>query len=428
MGIDTITLYLANKSHSFTALGRTPQMKNFFALLILVFSFSARVSAQENYIFEDERKDTVKAVKIHFRIAVFSPLYLDSVFSSTASQASNNVPRFVLPAVEFMQGAQLAMDTIRINGKIAEAFLYDSKSYTKPIPWLIERKMLDSMDLIIGNVKDRDFMELAYFSHVHNIPFISATYPNDGGVINTPGLVIVNSTLKAHCEGILSYLTQKHGTGKIYLIKQKGDNRIDDYFKELNLLDGKPRLNIRTITYDSTITLYSLRTKIDTTVATAIIGGSLNETFARNIADAAFAMNKTHPVTLVGMPNWDGFRSFYRNDVYPDFPIIFTTPHYDGQSNRFKESLTRNYFKLYRTRPSDMAYKGFGLSYYFINLLLAHPTDFLQHLNDKSNAAFHDFLFKPVFVDPAKTREPDYYENKHLYIMRILNGEIGRQW
>jgi hypothetical protein len=128
------------------------------------------------------------------------------------------------------------------------------------------------------------------------------------------------------------------------------------------------------------------------------------------------------------MPNWDGFRSLLQGDEFLDFPILYTTPHYNGISNSFNESLIRKYFQLYRAKPSDMAYKGFELSYYFINLLLNHPNDFMANINNKRYAAFHDFLFKPVYIDPANTARPDYYENKHLYIMHILNGEIGRQW
>ena len=38
-----------------------------------------------------------------------------------------------MPAMEFVQGAQIAFDTLDLNGKKAEAFIYDSKSLTKLI-------------------------------------------------------------------------------------------------------------------------------------------------------------------------------------------------------------------------------------------------------------------------------------------------------
>ncbi len=73
-------------------------------------------------------------------------MYLDSVFE-TGKLKSNSLPKFIMPAVEFVQGAQIAFDTISLNGKRVEAFFFDSKSYTQPISWLISHKKLDSIDL-----------------------------------------------------------------------------------------------------------------------------------------------------------------------------------------------------------------------------------------------------------------------------------------
>ena len=157
----------------------------------------------------------------NLRIAVFAPMYLDSVFKNNMQDIDKSIPKFIMPAIEFTQGARIALDTLSLNGKHAEAYIYDSKSFTQPISWLIKYKKLDSIDLIIGSVKDPDYHELAAFALQKNIPFVSATYPNDGGIIGNPFLLIANSTLKSNCEGIFSYLLQKHGTDKIYIIKKK---------------------------------------------------------------------------------------------------------------------------------------------------------------------------------------------------------------
>jgi hypothetical protein len=368
-----------------------------------------------------QSNDTTKT----FRIAVFAPTYLDSVFTSSALRTQNSIPKFIMPAVEFTQGAQIALDTMTIGDKHVEAFIYDSKSFTQPIPWLIKYNKLDNIDLIIGSVKDPDYHELASFALQKNIPFVSATYPNDGGIIGDPFLIIVNSTLKAHCEGIFSFLLQKHGTDKIYIIKRKGDDRIENYFKNLNFAEGKPLLNMRTIMVDSTISTYSLKNRIDTTQPAVIIGATLDENFATSIADACYAIQKTNTLTLIGMPNWDGFKNLMRKDAYKDFPIRYTTPHYDAKNNLYDSILVQKYFQIYRAKPSDMAYRGFELTYYFTNLLLHYPSDFMTHINDSSFCVFHDFNFRPVYIE-KKNSTPDYFENKHLFIMQILNGDIVR--
>lgn len=393
-------------------------MKKYILTFIVLFLFAGIQNsfAQINYAPEGKV----------YRVAVFAPMYLDSVFTM-GKLKSNTLPKFIMPAIEFVQGAEMAFDTLTLNGKKVEAYFYDSKSFTQPIAWLIRNKKLDSINLIIGSVKEPDYSELAQFAVQRSIPFVSATYPNDGGIRENPFTIIVNSTLKAHCEGIFSYILQKHGTDNIYLVKKKNDNRIDNYFKEINSAEGKPLLNIKTIILDSSISSYGLSMLVDTTKPIVIIGASLDETFSRKLADACYPIQKTNPLILIGMPNWDGFRSLQKKDVYKDFPIRFTTPHYDTKNNAFENFLTDNYFQQYRSKPADMANKGFESAYYFTNILLNFGKDFMLHLNENQFAVCHDFNFRPVYNN-KNSIVPDYFENKHLFIMEILNGDIVREW
>ena len=374
--------------------------KKLLCFLLIAFFFSGQLFSQT---------DTTN--KRTFKVAVFAPMYLDSVFSNTDFITDRTIPKFIMPAVDFVQGAQIAFDTLLLfdNEKV-EANIYDTKSYSQNIPWLISNRMLDSVDLIIGSVKEQDFKDLADFSLKKNIPFISATYPNDGGVTGNPFLAIMNSTLKAHCEGIYSYILQNHGTDKILLCKKHGpqEDKIANYFKAINEQEGKPLLNIQVLNFDSTISTSYIRSKLDSTHNSVIIGASLDEDFARDLADVCYTITKKkYPITLIGMPNWDGFRSFVRKDAYKDFPIHYTTPYYNAKSGVYNTLLTSEYNRRYKSKPSDMAYKGFECAYFFTRLLLKYPDDFLSHLNDKTFTVFNDFNFRPVYSN-KKSSVPNY--------------------
>lgn len=390
--------------------------------ILFLFTFFLFAGIQRSYA----QSNWAPSGKV-YRVAIFAPMYLDSAFTGGKLKSQKTVPKLIMPAIEFVQGAQIAFDTLNLNGKKVEAYIFDSKSYGQPVSWLIRNKKLDSIDIMIGSVKEPEYSLLAQFALQKKIPFISATYPNDGGIKDNPYLVIVNSTLKSHCEGIFSYLMQKHGTDNIYLVKKKNDNRIDNYFKEINSAEGKPLLKIKTIMLDSSISSYGLKNLVDTTKPFVIIGASLDETFSKKLADACYPVQKTNQLVLIGMPNWDGFRSFMKKDAYTDFPIRYSTPHYNSKNNAFSYFLNDKYFKLYRAIPSDMAYKGFESVFYFTNILLNFNKDFMNRLNEPSLACFHDFNFKPAYFN-MQSKIPDYYENKHLFILQILNGEIVRQW
>ena len=361
-----------------------------------------------------------------YRVGIFSALYLDSVFSNDEYNYGKKFPKFTQQGLDFVQGAEIALDSMPLpNGNII-ATVFDAKANVNDIPWLITNHKLDSLDLLIGSVKDVDFINLAKFAKQKNIPFISSTYPNDGGIIDNPFLVIVNPTLRAHCETIYSYLLQSHGTDKIILCRKKGsqEDKIADYFKMINGSDGKPLLNIQTINFEEDFN--KLVSSLDSNRKTVIIGGSLNETFSNGLVNAAYKLKETYPLEVVGMPNWDGF-SFLKKTSFKEFPVYYTTAFINNKSNLYTKQITQVYSKKYKGVPSDMAYKGYESVYIFARLVTRYPDDFMSHLNEYSYKVFNDYNFKAVYVNKKK-KIPDYFENKRLYFMKMYNGKSSKAW
>jgi len=377
----------------------------------------------------EAQRDTTERPKI-FRVGLFAPVYLDSVFTEDGKfRYKQGMPAFIRPGTDFLNGAQLALDSLKLQHQQVEAFIYDTKSYQQPVDKLIRMKKLDSLDLMIGAVKDIEYWQLAAFALTKNIPFISATYPNDGGITENPFLVVVNATLKAHCEAIYSYILQNHGGDRVLLLRKKGaqEDKVAAYFKAINEPDKKPLVNIQTINIDSSFSSDQLKRRIDSTKQTIIIGASLDENFALTLAAACYDLHESYPITLIGMPNWDGFKSLVKKDQFEDFPIFFTTPYFNNKWDDFSKALTAGYLKKYKGKPNDMVFKGFESTYLFTNLLINFPNDMMSHMNDKNYKVFCDYNFRPVFLK-KDSKVPDYFENKHLYFIRMINGSILRAW
>lgn len=382
--------------------------------------FNLPASAQNN--------NTAVIKTIH--VGIFAPLYLDTIFTTpTTIRFKDALPKFMTPGLEFVHGAQIALDSMDAGKNSIDAFIYDTKSYTESVAQLIANKKLDKLDVIIGSVKDIEFKQLAEFALSKNIPFISATYPNDGGVTANPFLVVVNSTLKAHCEAIFSYLIQNHSTDKIFLCRQKGaqEDKVAAYFKVINGQEGKPLLNIQTLNFDSIVSPGLIRNKLDSNRQSVIIGGSLDETFAANLATACYELHETYPLTLIGMPNWDNFRALMKKEDFADFPIYFTTPYFNSKGDVYSKMINTAYIKKYKGKATDMVYKGFECTYLFIKLLTKFQSDLMNHLNDKTYKVFSEYNFRPVMLK-KESGFPDYFENKHLYFIKLLNGTMSKAW
>ena len=365
-----------------------------------------------------------------YHIAIFAPLYLDSVFNAGGNfRFKQGIPRLIVPGLEFVQGAELALDSLYLPNTNVVVSIYDSKSYNEPVPTLISEKKLDSVDIIIGAVKDAEYKQLADFALLKKIPFISATYPNDGGVATDPYLVIMNPTLKSHCEAIYSYLLENHGTDRIFLVRKKGvqEDKIAEYFKEINMQDGKPLLNIQTLNYEaSQQDADNLKKKLDSTKQTIIIGASLDEGFATNLTLACHDLFQSYPITLIGMPNWEGFKQLAKSDVFADFPVYITSPYYNEKLDDNSRKLINGYMIKFKGKPTDMAFKGYECASYFTNLLIKYSATVMDNLNDKTFKVFSEYNFRPVML--GNYDFPDYYENKHLYFVKIQGGNFSLAW
>jgi hypothetical protein len=397
-------------------------IRNFFPAIILVclvIFYVKPASAQTDSSF----------AKPTYKVAIFAPLYLDSVFNNNNFKYKQGMPHFIMPAVDFIQGAQIALDSMQLKNENVEVAIYDSKAYTKNINWLIQNQKLDSVKLIIGSVKETDFKQLAEFAFQKKIPFISATYPNDGGISANPYVVILNPTLKAHCDAIYSYILQNHGTDKIFLCRQNGsqEDMVAGFIKQMNEQDGKPLLNIETLNFEGNINPDYLKSKLDSNRQNILIGGSLDETFATGIANACFKLDPPYPITLIGMPNWDGMAGLHKKEMTGNFPVYFTTPYFNAKLDDNSRILTNGYAKKYKAKPSDMAFKGFETINLFINLLINNPDNLMSNLNTAAVKTFCEYNIRPVLLKKDNTT-PDYFENKHLYFIKILNGVETKAW
>ncbi len=372
--------------------------------------------------------DTIKQAP-HYKVGIFAPLYLDSVFTKNTFKYRQSIPRLIAPAVDFINGAQLALDSLQAGNDFIDASIYDTKSFTESVPNLIRNKKLDSLQLIIGSVKDAEYMELAAFALQKNIPFISVTYPNDAGITGNPFLVIMNSTLKAHCDAIYSYILQNHGTDKIYLCRQKGaqEDMVSAYFKAANEQDGKKLLPIETLDMEGNITSTFLKSKLDSNRKSILIAASLDETFAAGITKAGNELYKTYPITLIGMPNWDNFTDLYDKKKLADFPVYFTTAYFNEKKDDFSKAVNAAYKRKFKGKAGDMVFKGYESVYMFTKLLAKSPVGFMNRINDNDVKVFCEYNFRAVRLT-EEVAIPDYFENKHLYLIKILNGNISKAW
>jgi hypothetical protein len=359
------------------------------------------------------------------QVAIFIPLYLDSAFDASNNyRYEKNFPKFINPGLEFYEGAQLALDSLEEEGDSLEVRIYDTRSSTQTIAGILRSPEFQRTGLILGHVTPGELQQLASAAAHMNIPFINVNYPNDGGITNNSNLVILNSTLRTHCEGIYRYLQRNYATKPILLFRKKGvqEDRLQHYFTEIEKMTASVPLKIKIITLEDNVDAETLIPYLDSTTTTVCIAGSLDENFGKSLCQALASLNGTYHSLVIGMPTWDNISDFSLPD-YKDEEIVYTTPFYVNPADNTSRSIQQYFKTKFYSRPSDMVFRGYETTWHFAKLLLQYGRHLSGSIGEKKFKVFDDFDIQPVFLN-KQNMTLDYFENKKLYFIKKVGGNV----
>jgi len=405
----------------------TPILRYCLLLLLLPAQHAfSQVQADTTRHTTDTLASARDTANLRHKVAIFLPLYLDSAFDASGSyRYEKSFPKFINPGLEFYEGVQLALDTLQRENARLEVHIYDTRSPSKPVNQVLQSPEFDKTELIIGHVASGELQQLASAAARLSIPFINVNFPNDGGITNNPEFVILNSTLKTHCEGIYRFIQRNYATKPVVLFRKKGvqEDRLKGYFDDITKSTNSVPLKIRYVTLDDAFDASALTSILDSNATTVCIAGSLDDNFARMLCQNLAAINRSYSSVAIGMPTWDNI-DFSRSEFSGE-EILYSTPFYVNQADTLVKSI-QQYFKVkFYSRPSDMVFRGYETTYRFSRQLLHTGKSLNGSLGEKKYKLFTDFDIQPVFLN-RQNMTLDYFENKHLYFIKKVDGNITK--
>lgn len=356
-------------------------------------------------------------------IAIFTPLYLDSAFDQAGNYRYDNktFPKQASPGLEFWEGAEMAIDSLKKEGIKLEIHVYDTKVPPQQIDSLLVSEEFKSMDLIIGQVTATEAVKLANTAATLDIPFINATLPSDASITNNPHYVILNPTLVTHCIGTYRFLQKNYSLQDIIVFRKKGplEDRIRNYFTEFEKTTAV-KLKLKYVTLDDNFTADKLSLYL-TDEKPICLAGSLDAAFAQTLCQQlALKSVASSPNVVIGMATWDVID--FEKSQYKNLEIIYSTPFYVAPAGKLASTVHENFKTTFYSRPSDMVFRGFETLYHFAHLLTIHGKNLGSSLSDKKYMLFGEFDIQPVINKATMTH--DYYENKKLYFVKKVDGVV----
>jgi hypothetical protein len=367
-----------------------------------------------------------------YHIAVFLPLFLDSAFDAAGNYRFDEAfPKYLNPGLEFYEGLELAMDSLKKRHAAIDITVYDTRSASRTLQQVVEDSAFSRIQLILGHVNVTELRLLANVARNRGIPFINVNYPNDGGVTGNPEFVILNTTLHAHCEAIYKFIQRNWATSEILYLRKTGalEDRLRNDFAEIEKNTVSVPLHMRYINVDKGVDPRQLLPYLDSNSKTVILIGSLDENFGKSVCAQLSPINKTYPMKILGMPTWDAISDF-NAPAYTGLEIYYTTPFYSNPADSLVLSIQQYFKNRFYSRPSDMVYRGYETTLHFGQLLEAHKGKLDGSIGEKKFRVFNDFDIQPVFTKKENGSQPgpvitlQYLENKKVYFIKVVNGNV----
>jgi ABC-type branched-subunit amino acid transport system substrate-binding protein len=395
-------------------------MKYFLLLIIFI-----------QFVFIGKAQNLDSTNKVIYKVAVLAPIYIDSVFTGDNFKVTGHtLPKNVLPGLDFYNGVMMAVDSLQKEKMPLEIIFFDTKNSAMPMKKILAQKVWDSVSLILVSFKDRlEIKPLADFAKLKKIPLVSVTYPNEGGVTDNPYFVLLNSTLKTHCEGIYKYIQKKYSTQNLIYIKRKGklENEIENSFLAMKEVTPGIPLKYKTVLLSDTFNIQQLKNVLDSNKQNVVICGSVNENFGKRLVNNLSALNNIATIAI-GMPTWSSIKEFKKvNNTLEEtkgIEIIYSTPYNYNREVGLGKYLTEVYKNKFYARASDWFFKGYDATYNFCHLLVKYPNDFINSLSsDSSFSNLINYNIQPV-LNKQEVPSIDFFENKNLYFFKRQDGAI----
>lgn len=359
------------------------------------------------------------------RMAVFAPLYINSAFVGDSSYryAKYVFPKFINPGLEFYEGVQLALDSLNIEKLPIEVYVYDTRSATETLEQQLLRCEADSVELILAYSSVSELRTFADAGLQRNIPVVNVNLPNDGGVTGNPFFVMINSTLRTQCEATYKFMQKNFALNEIVVFRKKSQwgDRIKNYFDDYEKSSGTASLKLKYVDLNDSFTTSSLTPHLDTVKQFLCVSGSLDENFGKRLAKQLAVLKKKYKVSVLGMPTWDNIKDFSKAE-YKGIDIMYGTPFYNPKMDKVSLSIINYFNQIMYSRPSDMVFRGYEVTWKFAKLLSQYGANVSSNLSSKQNKLITEYDIQPTLNRQSMTL--DYFENKKLYFLKWQNGVL----
>lgn len=364
-------------------------------------------------LFSGEQKE-------EYNVAFFLPFHAketDTLELGKILKGDYHLPYKSNIALQFYEGALLAIDSLKKEHLNATIFIYDiDDSDTLYIEKVLEKSELVEMDLMIGPLYGSNFMRLAKFAKEHQIPIVSPFTQINKILFKNPHVckVLPSGVLKV--EQMAHYVIDSFSSENIILVNNGKSKEVPLFnaFKNTanELLISKYDSLHSPIKLSGGFGDISKMLAKDTSIVNVIVLPTNSQSYITEFLNELNTINKNHKIVLFGLQSWlryDNLDFEYLNNYSLHVP---SNSHID-YTNTHTLSFIANYRESYQAEPQVYGYSGYDVTLFFVSALQKYGTGFLNNIK-KYN--YKGISANSNYIQSASVKSG--FENKFVVILK----------
>ena len=368
----------------------------------------------------------VKAQNDTYRVALMVPLYLEQVDEAFYEADPSNKTLLTKPFsfLHFYEGFMIAADSV-VNSRNMQLELkvYDVDNDVTKAQIAIDDPWLATADMIVGPFYLKAFNVVKNYAAEKDIPIVNPITQHSEIVDYHPNVIKVKPSLESQLAPLDSLVRKYYHSNNIFIIKK--DNGVDrdiidsitaianrnvdsvSYVPNKHIVDvikkHQKRWKYLKIDFEASdyltdnisLDVNILKRNINDSTAFAnhvvninyerdslrhvnnyastlrnnlIIVYGNDKVFANEIVNKVTKLIENYPITVVMLPEWSKYEGLFNDNLMKMHAIYFDDDYVDYQNIK-TESFICKFRNRYETEPSEYAYQGFDIGWYFLNAL-----------------------------------------------------------
>lgn len=311
--------------------------------------------------------------------------------------------------LEFFEGSLLAIDSLKKQGLSLEVNYYDTQKSTTRVKEIVRSGLLDDVDIIIGPFYSWNVEIVNDFSRRKHIPMVSPFYGTDSLIRQNPYFFQINPSGKTSFSMASDYLARDYDKNFVFIHSNAGSIKADVEKFKSSLLTSMSKFTfpenvvIKEVIYKNAAKA-NLTSDLQLTLSknkkNIVIIPEDDEAFVSTVITQLYFQLKHFDIEVFGTPFFSSFQNIdykYYHELGLEYISPYNFDYSDGHIKNFLSNFKSNFYAepAIKSKKGCMyAFLGYDISMYFLRLLSAYQSDFVEHLNDPGiSSLMSDFQF-----------------------------------